>query len=116
MFFNSSFTVSMSALFLKHILSEMLMSEFFILFFTLVINCTPSMKRFSNRALPIYPLSPKSLPFMFFNNTPSFKGSRSSTFPVVNMKFNISPLSLIIRCSLNPKNHPIEHFPRPASP
>jgi hypothetical protein len=32
------------------------------------------------------------------------------------MKFNISPLSLIIRCNLNPKNHPIEHFPRVARP
>lgn len=32
------------------------------------------------------------------------------------MKLRISPLSLIIRCRLNPKNHPIEHFLRSTSP
>ena len=37
-------------------------------------------------------------------------------FHGVNMKLRISPLSLTIRCSLNPKNHPIEYFPRPAIP
>ena len=34
----------------------------------------------------------------------------------MNMKLRISPLSLIIRCSLNPKDHPMEHFPRSARP
>ena len=53
---------------------------------------------------------------MFSRNLPCFNGSRSSPFPGVNMKLRISPLSLIIRCNLNPKNHPIEHLPRSASP
>ena len=39
-----------------------------------------------------------------------------SAFFGFELKLSISPLSLIIRCSLNPKNHPIEHFPRSASP
>ena len=85
-------------------------------YLTLVTSCIPLIKRFSNRACPIYPLSAHSFPLMFFRNLPCFNGSRSSTFPDVNMKLRISPLSLIIRCSLNPKNHPIEHFPRLASP
>lgn len=51
-----------------------------------------------------------SFPLMFSRNSPCFNGSRSSTFPGVNMKLRTSPLSLIIRCNLNPKNHPIEHF------
>ena len=116
MFFNSSLTVSIKALFLSKILSAILISEFFILFLTLVTSCMPLRKGFSNRAWPIYPLSAHSFPLMFYENLPCFNGSRSSTFPGVNMKLRISPLSLIIRCSLNPKNHPIEHFPRPASP
>ena len=50
MFFSSSLTVSIKALFLSRILSEILISEFFILFFTLVTSCIPLRKRFSNRA------------------------------------------------------------------
>lgn len=57
-----------------------------------------------------------SFPLIFSTNLPCFNGSRSSTFPGVNMKLRISPLSLIIWCSLNPKNHLIEYFPRSASP
>ena len=110
MFFNSSLTVSIKALFLSKILSAILISEFFILFLTLVTSCMPFRKRFSNRACPIYPLSAHSFPLMFSRNLPCFNGSRSSTFPGVNMKLRISPLSLIIRCNLNPKNHPIAHF------
>ena len=53
---------------------------------------------------------------MFSRSRPCFNGSRSSTFPEVSMKFRISPLSLIIRCNLNLKNHPMELFPRLASP
>ena len=71
--FNSSFAVSISARLLKHILSAILISEFFILFLT------------------------------FFNNTPSLSGSLSSTPPVVNTKLRISPLSFMTRCSLKPK-------------
>lgn len=96
-FFNSSLTVSIKALFLSRILSAMLISEFFILFFTLVTSCMPLRKRFSNKACPIYPLSAHSFPFIFSKNFPCFRGSRSSTLPGVNMKFSISPLSLIIR-------------------
>ena len=102
----------MRARFLKHILSAMLISEFFILFLTLVNNWIPSTNTVSKSVFPIYLLSPKSFPFMFFNNTTSFNGSLSSTQPVVKTKFKISHLSLIIRCSLNPKNHHIEHLPR----
>ena len=105
MFFSSLLTVSINALFLSRILSAILIREFLIL-------CIPLRKRFSNRAWPIYTLSAHSFPLMFFRNLPCSKGSQSSTFPGV--KF--SPLSLIIRCSLNPKNHPIEHLPRSASP
>ena len=116
MFLSSSFTVSISARFLKQILSATLMREFFILFLTFVTSCIPSTKRLSKRVFPIYPLSPKSYPLMFLSNAPSFRGSLSSTPPVVNTKFRISPLSLIIRCNLNPKNQPKEHFPRLAKP
>ena len=68
------------------------------------------------QSLPIYHLSAHSFPLMFSRNLPCFNGSRSSTFPDVNIKLRISHLSLIIRCNLNPKNRHIEHFPRSASP
>ena len=42
MFFNSSLTVSMMALFLSRSLSEMLIKDPFMLFFSLVINCIRS--------------------------------------------------------------------------
>ena len=116
MFFSSSLTVSIKALFLSRILSATLISEFFMLLLTFVTSWIPLRNRLSNRACPIYPLSAQSFPLMFSKILPCFNGSRSSTFPGVNMKLRISPLSLIIRCSLNPKNHPMEHFPRSASP
>lgn len=116
MFFNSSLTVSIKALFLSRILSAILIREFFMLFLILVTSCMHLRKRVSNRACPIYPLSAHNFPFMFSRNRPCFNGSRSSTFPGVSMKFRISPLSLIIRCNLNPKNHPIELLLRSASP
>lgn len=115
MFFNSSLTVSIKARFLIKILSAILIRLFLMLFFAFVTSCTPLRNRFSNKAFPIYPLSAHNFPFMFFRNRPCLKGSRSSTFPGVNMKLRISPLSLIIRCNLNPKNQPMEHFPRSAS-
>ena len=115
-FFNSSLTVSIKVRFLNRILSATLIREFLMLFFTLVISYMPSRKRFSNKVRPIYPLSAQSLPFMFFRNFVRLNSSRSSTFPSVKMKLRISPLSLIIKCSLNPKNLPIKHFPRSASP
>ncbi len=99
-------------------LSAILIREFLILFLTLVKSCIPLRKRLSNKACPIYPLSAHNFPLMFSRNLPCLNGSRSSTstFPGVNMKLRISPLSLIIRCSLNPKNHPMEHFPRSVVP
>ena len=48
---------------------------------------------------------------MFFNETPSYNGSLSSTHSVVKTKFKTSPFSLIIKCRLNPQNQPIEHLP-----
>ncbi len=116
MFFSSSSTVSIKALFQRRILSVILIREFFILFLTLVTNCMPLRKRFSNSACPIYSLSAHNFPFMFSRNRPCFNGSRSSTFPGVSMKFRISPLSLIVRCNLNPKNHPMELLPRSQVP
>ncbi len=50
MFFSSSLTISIKALFLSKILSAILISEFLILFLTLVTSCMPLRKRFSNRA------------------------------------------------------------------
>ena len=111
-FLSSSFTVSISARFLRQILSAILISEFFILFLTLVNNWIPSTNNVSKSVLPIYPLSPKSFPLIFFNNTPYLSGSLSSTPPDVNTKLRISPLSFMTRCSLKPKNQPIEHLPR----
>ena len=81
------------------------------LFFTFVTSCIPLRKRFSNNACPIYPLSAHNFPFILSKNPPCFKGSRLSTFPRVNIKLRILPLLLIIRCNLNPKNHPMEHLP-----
>lgn len=49
---------------------------------------------------------------MFYENLPCFNGSWSST---LNMNLRISSLSLIIKCGLNPKKHPIEYFPRSIS-
>lgn len=79
MFLSSSFTVSISARFLRQILSATLMREFLILFLTFVTSCIPSTKRLSKRVFPIYPLSPKSFPLMFLSNAPSLRGSLSST-------------------------------------
>ena len=64
----------------------------------------------------MFPLSAHSFPLMFSRNLPCFNGSWSSTFPSVNMELRISHLLLIIRCNLNPKNYPMKHFPRSASP
>ena len=115
MFFNSSLTVSIKARFPIRILSAILIRLFLMLFLTFVTSCIPPRNRFSNRTYPIYPLSAHSFPFMFSKNRPCFRGSQSSTFSRVNMKLRISPLLLIIKCSLNPKNQPIEHFPHSAS-
>ena len=100
-----------NALFFRsRILSVILIKIFFILFFALVTSCIPLRKKFSNSACPIYPLPTHNLSFMFSKNLPCFNGSRSSTFSKVNMNFRILPLLLIIRWSLNPKNHPVEHL------
>lgn len=64
----------------------------------------------------MFPLSAHSFPLMFSRNLPCFNGSWSSTFPSVNMELRISHLLLIISYNLNPKNYPMKHFPRSASP
>ena len=115
-FFSSSLIVSIKALFLSRVLSAILINKFFMLLLTFIISWIPLKKRFSNKTYPIYPLSVHSSPLIFFKNSPYFNGSRSSTFADVNMKLRTSPLSLIIRYNLNPKNNPMEHFPRSANP
>lgn len=114
-FFNPSLMVSINTLFLNRILLTILISEFLILFLTLVTSYIPLRKRFSNNACPTYLLSVHNFLFMFSKKLPYFKTSQSSTFLGINMKFSISSLSLTIKWSLNPKNHPIEHFSRLAS-
>ena len=114
-FFSSSLTDSTRARFRSMILSATDISEFLILLLTFVTSCIPFMNRNSKSCLPIYPLSPQSFPLTFPMNDSEYNGSRSSTLPGVNMKLRISPRSFIIRCSLKPKNHPIEYFPRSVS-
>lgn len=109
--FAVSLTVSTKVLFLSRILSVMLIREFFMLFLTLVTSCMLLGKRFSKRAWPIYPLLSYNSPFIFFRNGPCFNCFRSSIFPGVSIKFRILLLSLIIRCNLSPKNHPMELLP-----
>ena len=115
-FFNSSFTVSITALFRIRILSLMFIRTFFILPLILVINWIPSRNRFSKSISPIYPLSAQNFPLMLFRKEPCFNGFLSSMSAAVNMMLRISLLSLIIICNLNLKNQPIEYFPRVASP
>ena len=111
MFLSSSFIVSMMALFLSSTLSDTDIMAPFMLFLSLVISCMPSTNSFSKRFLPIYPLSPTSLPYI--RSTKALYSSRflSPTSSGVIMKFISTPFSLHIKCSLNPKNHPIEHLP-----
>ena len=116
MFLSSSFTVSIMALFLSKSLSETLIKAPFMLLFNLVISCIPSTKSLWERFLLIYPLSPTGLPYMNSTNVLYSSGLRSSTSPGVIIKLRISPFSLQIRCSLKPKNHPMEHLPLWAMP
>ena len=116
MFLSSSFTVSIMALFLSKSLSETLIKAPFMLLFNLVISCIPSTKSLWKRFLPMYPLSPNSLPCMNSKKDLYSKGLRSSTSPGVIIQLRISPFSLQIRCDLKPKNHPMEHFPLWAMP
>lgn len=116
MFFNSSFTVSITALLRIRILSLRFIRTFFILFLILVTSWMPSRDIHYKSVLPIYTLSAHSFPLMLFRKLPCINGSLSSMSAVVNMKLRISPLSLIIKCSSNPKNYPIEHFICVANP
>lgn len=102
MFFNSSFTDSISALFLSIIRSCNSIKAFFIFFRSLVTRCTPSIKSCSNKSFEMYPLSPKSFPKIRLCKSICLSGSLSSTLPGVRIKSNTSPLSLIIRWSLKP--------------
>ena len=116
MFFNSSLTVSINALFRSRILSLVSMRLFFMFFLILVIRWIPSMKSCSNKDWETYPLSPKSFPWIRDNKLVPVKGFLSSTFPGVSTKSKISPRSLITQCSLSPKNQPMLHCPFVASP
>ena len=116
MFLSSSFTVSIMALFLSYSLSETLIKALFMLLFNLVISCIPSTKSLWKRFLLIYPLSPTSLSYMNSTNVLYSSDLRSSTSPGVIIKLRISPFLLQIRCSLKPKNYPMEHLPLWAMP
>ena len=102
--------------FLSKSLSETLIKAPFMLLFSLVISCIPSTNNLWKRFLLMYPLSPASLPYMKSTKALYSKGLRSSTSPGVIIKLRISPFSLQIRCSLKPKNHPMEHLPLWAMP
>lgn len=111
MFFNSSFIFSMMARFLNSCLSGTLIKATFILLLSLVISCMPSTNRRRKRFLPIYPLSANNFPYMNSTKVLYSGGFLSSTSPGVIMKLSNSPFLLQIRCSLKPKNHPMEHLP-----
>ena len=115
-FLSSSLTVSIMARFLRSSLSETDISAPFILLFNLVISCILSTNSLLNRFFPIYPLSPTSFPYINSTKALYSSGLRSSTSPGVTIKFRSSPRSLHIKCSLNPKNHPMEHLPLCAIP
>ncbi len=115
-FLSSSFTVSIMALFLSNSLSETLIKAPFMLLFSLVISYIPSTNSFWKRFLPMYPLSPTSLPYMKSTNALYANGLRSSTSPCVIIKLRSSPFSLQVKCNLKPKNQPMEHFPLWAIP
>ena len=104
------------ALFLVSSLSDMVIRAPFMLLLSFVISCMPSTKRRWKSSLPIYPLSPTSFPYRNSINALCSSGFRSSTSPGVIMKLSSSPFSLQIRCSLNPKNQPMEHLPLCAIP
>ena len=82
MFLSSSFTVSIMALFLSKSLSETLIKAPFMLLFNLVISCIPSTKSLWKRFLPMYPLSPNSLPYIKSMNALYSKGLRSLEKPL----------------------------------
>ena len=102
-FLSSSFTVSITERFLSRILSCRSVREFFMFFLIFVTRCMSSTKSFSKRFwLMYYPLSAKSFPKSFSVNSLSFSGALSSMFPGVSCHCMISPMSLIMRCNLNP--------------
>lgn len=116
MFFNSSFTVSIIARFRRSSLSETLIKAPFMLLLSFMIICIPSTNKCWKRFLPIYPLSATSLPYRNSINALYSNGFLLSTSPGVTMKFSNSPFSLQTKCSLKPKNHPVEHLPLLAIP
>ena len=113
--FNSSFIDSMMNLLRSKILSHWLRLTFFIFFLGLAISCIPLPKSRSDSFLEMYPLSANPLPNMSFVIDSMTFRSRSSTFHFVRKKDSISPRSLMIRCSLNPKNKPMEQKPLSAT-
>ena len=65
-FFNSSLTVSIMALFLKRSLSETLIKAPFILLLSFVISCIPFTNNLWKSSWPIYHLSPTNFPMQSF--------------------------------------------------
>lgn len=61
--------------------------------------------------LSMYPLSSHSFSLTFSKKEVFFKGPRLSVLVSVIMNLSSSPLSLMITCCLNPKNHPMEYLP-----
>jgi hypothetical protein len=102
MFFRKSFTDSITARFRNSILSIISISLFFMFFRSLVINWIPCRYKRSNSTSEIYPLSSNSFPLSSRHKKPMTSKFRSSMLPAVRQKKHISPMSLIIRCSLKP--------------
>lgn len=78
--------------FLKSILSDIVIKQFFILFLILVISCILSIKSNLAKSFPMYPLSAKSFPNILSKNRCCFKGLLSSSLACVMVKVNISHL------------------------
>lgn len=112
-FFNSSLTVSVKARFLGIILSATFERIFHVVL-NLGNQLYPVHNRFSNNACPIFSLSLQDSPLIFITNRFCFNDLLLSTFPGRTGNSRSPPLSVIIKCGLKPKNHPMERFPRSA--
>ena len=103
-FLSSSLMVSMTDLLRNRILSYNGMSLFFILHFKPVTISIPSLNNLSNKPCEIYPLSANNFPNTLSLNLLKTSVFLSSTFAFVSIKLSSSPLSLHIRCNLNPNS------------
>jgi len=102
-FFNSSFTVSITERSRKFIISLMLIKLFFIFLRILVMRWILSINKILFNSLEIYSLCPKSIPNMFFKKLSFFNGATSSTLAWVIIKLIITPLMILILKSENEK-------------